>query len=173
MSAPIKTIGMHKPFEMAAKALHQDWTPEKVHLLIEVVDAYASDLRARIAELEAAQPVAAGGDPEVAWESFKEWAEVHLGQGYSMESKECIYTDPVTRWAFNAWRGALKLKLAPSIPDGYVIVPKEATQEMVLASRFYDAPERATPEGIYRAMIAAAITPNPSRPAAGANEGVS
>jgi hypothetical protein len=42
--AELPSIGAHKPFEQAAKALHQDWTPEKVHILIDVVDSYIAAL---------------------------------------------------------------------------------------------------------------------------------
>lgn len=46
----METIGKNKDFEHAAKALHQDWTTEKVHRLIKVVDDFVASSLAKQAE---------------------------------------------------------------------------------------------------------------------------
>ena len=50
------SIGAHLPFELAAKALHYDWTSERVHHLIDVVDQFIAASH---------QPAAAPAQPEV------------------------------------------------------------------------------------------------------------
>jgi hypothetical protein len=39
-------------------------------------------------------------------EQFESWAEDHLGQGYPLTIDEHTYENPVTRWAFVAYRAA-------------------------------------------------------------------
>lgn len=56
----METIGKNKEFESAAKALHQDWAPEKVHHLIKVVDDFvAAALAQRAGSGEAERILAA------------------------------------------------------------------------------------------------------------------
>ena len=40
------------------------------------------------------------------FERFIAWAEVHLGQGYSLAIEDNVFEDKVTRWAFNAYTAA-------------------------------------------------------------------
>ena len=37
-------------------------------------------------------------------EAFEAWARSHLGQGYPLDRDEGAYINPVTRWAFTAWK---------------------------------------------------------------------
>jgi hypothetical protein len=39
-------------------------------------------------------------------EQFESWAEYHLGQGYPLTMDEHTYENPVTRWAFVAYKAA-------------------------------------------------------------------
>lgn len=45
---------------------------------------------------------------------FHTWAKDHLGQGYSREREDGTYIDPVTRWAYVAWKAAAKHYAAAS-----------------------------------------------------------
>lgn len=63
------------------------------------VDQY----RAMLAEAPAA-PAAANGAMTDESEAFEAWAKDHLGQGYSLEIEEHTYANPVTRWAFVAFK---------------------------------------------------------------------
>ena len=40
--------------------------------------------------------------------SFKFWAGEHLGQGYSLDLEDGSFADPVTRWAFIAYKAGIK-----------------------------------------------------------------
>lgn len=42
--------------------------------------------------------------------TFEQWAKDHLGQGYSLTREDGNYLDPVTRWAFVAWKAGKKAK---------------------------------------------------------------
>ena len=64
------SIGAHQPFELAAKALHQDWTPEKVHHLINVVDQFIAASH-QPAAAPAAQSIVIGfPDPNAVFAAF-------------------------------------------------------------------------------------------------------
>lgn len=39
---------------------------------------------------------------------FQLWANLNLGQAYSLESEEGIYTDKVTRWCFNGFKAGYR-----------------------------------------------------------------
>lgn len=47
--------------------------------------------------------------------AFEEWAKEHLGQGYSLETEEHTYVNPVTRWAFAAFKAG---RAAPAAANG-------------------------------------------------------
>lgn len=49
---------------------------------------------------------------------FEDWAKEHLGQGYSLETEEHTYVNPVTRWAFVAFKAGLKIVAAPAAANG-------------------------------------------------------
>lgn len=42
---------------------------------------------------------------------FETWAKEHLGQGYSLEREDHTYINPVTRWAFVAYKAGRKSTL--------------------------------------------------------------
>lgn len=63
-----------------------------------------------------AAPAAANGALTDERESFEAWAKEHLGQGYSLETEEHTYVNPVTRWAFVAFKAG-RAALAAAGPD--------------------------------------------------------
>lgn len=50
--------------------------------------------------------------------SFIEWAKEHLGQGYSLELEDGTFVDPVTRWAFVAYKAGRKAAAMQRVRDG-------------------------------------------------------
>lgn len=58
---------------------------------------------------------------------FEDWAKEHLGQGYSLETEEHTYVNPVTRWAFVAFKAGLKIVTAPESANGAPELPAPAT----------------------------------------------
>ena len=56
---------------------------------------------------------------------------------------------------FNVWQAAK----AQAVPDGFVVVPKEPTKEMLIAADNCAIDSKVTAHNIYNAMIAAAQEP--------------
>lgn len=61
--------------------------------------------------------------------AFEDWAKDHLGQGYSLEIEEHTYANPVTRWAFVAFKAGRAI-LAAAGPDAAPNV--EALRDILL-----------------------------------------
>lgn len=73
-------------------------------------DAEKDDLRALLATQSAS--TAPGQAEGIVLTEFMQWAIDNLGQGYSLEREDGTFVDPVTRWAFAAWRASGKSAIA-------------------------------------------------------------
>jgi hypothetical protein len=94
-------------------------------------------------------------------EEFEAWWEE-----FSSAHDEWRFADSAAlRWA--AWQAAQAAQPAPTVPDGYVLVPVEPTAQMMERGSFaqeYAHDDITTTEAgnVYRAMIAAAPHAAPS-----------
>ena len=75
--------------------------------------------------------------------------------GYGFEVDECDeYLHEPTQVAWGSWLIGLGRAKAQAVPEGFVLVPKEPTEEMMLAG--YESKENTNNLRInYKAMIAA------------------
>ncbi|HDK5758518.1 TPA: DUF551 domain-containing protein [Klebsiella pneumoniae] len=91
---------------------------------------------------------------------FEEW----LSQQNGVIEVDC---GCVTTEAFYHWmRVAYEAGNSPVIPDGYVMVPKEPTKEMINAGwLYYMGTKNPSSKGTYKAMLAAAPQSPGSEPA--------
>ena len=86
-------------------------------------------------------------DIEKKREVFEKWYENH---------KPVLLVENIIKGtARAAWQAAK----AQAIPNGFVVVPKEPTREMLIAADNCEIDSKVTAHNIYKAMIAAAQEP--------------
>ncbi|HBQ0845512.1 TPA: hypothetical protein MBS95_002492 [Klebsiella pneumoniae] len=86
-----------------------------------------------------------------------EWAS-QLAEANHPETGDWLYDDPIElAKAIRKGPDMPPAQLAPVIPDGYVMVPKEPTKEMIDAGWLhYMGTKNPSSKGTYKAMLAAA-----------------
>ncbi|NLN56930.1 MAG: hypothetical protein GX151_03030 [Gammaproteobacteria bacterium] len=70
--------------------------------------------------------------------------------------KRCGYDGKPQQFKYGFDLACRELAKAQAIPDGFVVVPKEPTQEMLIAADNCEIDGKVTAHNIYKAMIEAA-----------------
>lgn len=104
-------------------------------------------------EAPIAAPAAANGALTDERAAFEAWAKDHLGQGYSLEIEEHTYANPVTRWAFVAFKAGRAI-LAAAGPDAAMV--KALDSALAIINNEADPDEYAAPLKLIRAAISGA-----------------
>jgi len=83
-------------------------------------------------------------------EAFEAWysSEIDASADFSLDGE--YYDDLDVQAAWRGWKAAI----AHAVPEGCVVVPKEPTDDMVMAG--WSVEELVTPNRTWEAMIAAA-----------------
>lgn len=118
--------------------------------------------------LHAQQPVVDADDNFYSWFS-REWQENYQHNQYTTSAKQMLGVMAESAWKAGHRSAMLHAGNSPVIPDGYVLVPKEPTAEMIAAAMdcddvLFNSDETFCVQfgNIYDAMIAAAPHDTPA-----------
>ena len=92
-------------------------------------------------------------------ESFENWYIRNMDINSDFEKiseQDSPYMDEHVNDSWLTWQAAK----AQAVPEGFVVVPKEPTREMLIAADNCEIDGKVTAHNIYKAMIAAVQEPN-------------